>query len=79
MSNNQRILLLLLIIIIVSTLFHYNSLKESWFNYRLNPYGDVRTGSMPANFYIHNRYVKPYMWPDKIYSTYPYDHWQPLS
>lgn len=39
-----------------------------------NVFGEMDTGSDPINFYRYDRYRKPYMWPRKIFSEYPYPH-----
>ena len=68
---------LLLIIILVVIAFLCIKNKEQFQNYVLQPYGYVKTGADPLYFYNRNRYRKPYRWPFKFYSSYPYSHMSP--
>lgn len=51
-----------------------DKLKEEWTNYNQAPFDYVKTGSDPINFYIKPIYRKPYRYPYKFHSSYPYDH-----
>ena len=51
---------------------------ECFQNYKLSPYGEVYTGNDPLYFYKYNRYRKPYRWPFRYLSSYPYLHLSPL-
>lgn len=53
--------------------------KEYFHNYRLKPYNYVYTGNDPLYFYNYNRYRKPYRWPFRYYSSYPYSHLRPYN
>ena len=53
--------------------------KESWINYQSIPFGEIKTGSSPINFYSYPRYRKPYMWPARHYVDYPLPHYQHLD
>ena len=55
-----------------------NSNYEYFQDYKLLPYGYVYSGNNPLYLYNYNRYRKPYMWPYKYYSSYPYPHLSPL-
>lgn len=50
--------------------------KEEWTNYVQAPFDFVKTGSVPINFYIKPAYRKPYGYPFKFRSSYPYDHYR---
>lgn len=52
--------------------------NELFQDYKLLPYGEVYSGNDPLYFYNYNRYRKPYRWPFKYYSSYPYPHMRPL-
>jgi hypothetical protein len=66
----------ILILIVVGFYLGINS--ESFQDYQLYPYGEVYSGNDPLYFYNYNRYRKPYRWPFKYYSSYPYPHMSPL-
>lgn len=68
-------LLLIIILIVIAFLCIKN--KEQFQNYVLQPYGYVKTGADPLYLYNRNRYRKPYRWPFKFYSSYPYSHMSP--
>jgi hypothetical protein len=51
--------------------------NEKFQDYKLYPYGEVYSGSDPLYFYKYNRYRKPYRWPYRYYSSYPYPHMEP--
>ena len=68
---------LLLIIILVVIAFLCIKNKEQFQNYVLQPYGYVKTGADPLYFYNRNIYRKPYRWPFKFHSSYPYSHMSP--
>lgn len=50
---------------------------ENWQDYSLCPFGDVYSGSDPLYFYNYDKYRKPYRWPFRYYSSYPYPHLEP--
>ena len=65
----------LLIAIIVILLIYINSSpnnRENWQSYNQTPFNYVKNGSSPLNFYIRNRYKKPYRFPYKYKKSYPY-------
>jgi hypothetical protein len=66
----------ILILIVVGIYLGRNS--EYFQDYQLSPYGEVYSGNDPLYFYNYNRYRKPYRWPFKYYSSYPYPHMSPL-
>lgn len=51
-------------------------IKEEWTNYVQSPFDYVKIGSDPINFYIKPTYRKPYGYPYKFRSSYPYDHYR---
>lgn len=51
-------------------------IKEEWTNYVQSPFDYAKTGSDPINFYIKPAYRKPYRYPFKFHSSYPYDHYR---
>jgi len=67
---------LILLIAVVGIVGGYNS--EFFQDYKMCPYGEVYSGNDPLYFYNYNRYRKPYRWPYKYYSSYPYPHMSPL-
>ena len=42
--------------------------------YRQKPYNYVKIGTEPLNFYVHNRYRKPYRYPFQFVKTAPFKH-----
>ena len=76
---NSKIIkyLLPLLILLISAIGLSFSSNEYFQDYKLYPYGEVYSGSDPLYFYNYNRYRKPYRWPYKYYSSYPYPHMQP--
>lgn len=74
----------LLILLAVLYAFNKKSLSsmsltgEPFQDYKLCPYGEVYSGSDPLYFYNYDRYRKPYRWPFKYHSSYPYPHMNPL-
>ena len=69
--------LLVLAIILLSISGGYGVYNEAFQDYKLFPYGEVYSGSDPLYFYKYNRYRKPYRWPYRYYSSYPYPHMEP--
>lgn len=47
---------------------------EGWQSYSIPPYNYVKTGADPLYVYQRNRYRKPYRYPFKFISSYPYPH-----
>ena len=74
--SDYLIPLLILLLSIIGLSLGYHS--EFFQDYKLYPYGEVYSGSDPLYFYHYNRYRKPYRWPFKYYSSYPYPHMSPL-
>lgn len=71
-------LTLFLVIVHLSRRCKYGNITtEGWQDYQLCPYGDVRSGSDPLFFYNYNKYRKPYRWPFRYYSSYPWPHLEP--
>ena len=77
MVNNLQLtqcVLILLIIVFILICFFKPGALENWEVYKQNPYGYVKTGATPLNFYQRPRYRKPYRYPLKFRQSYPYDH-----
>lgn len=74
--NNLMVPLFVLLLSVVGLTLGYKS--ELFQDYKLFPYGEVYSGNDPLYFYNYNRYRKPYRWPFKYYSSYPYPHMSPL-
>ncbi len=53
-------------------------LKENWVDYKLDPYGYVKSGDDPVHYYRRDRYRKPYRNGFKFVQSYPYYHAEPL-
>ena len=73
MCNQYIILLLLAIIFIVLCKNEYKK-QENWEVYKQLPYGFIKTGSEPMNYYIKRRYRKPYRFPFQIVKLNPLKH-----
>ena len=77
MVNNLQLaqcVLILLIIVFLLICFFKPGALENWEVYQQKPYGYVKTGAKPLNFYERPRYRKPYRYPLKFRQSYPYDH-----
>ena len=68
------ILLLLLIIILLSVVYN-QKYREGWQSYNQTPYNYVKTGSSPLNFYVRNRYKKPFRHPYKFKKSFQIFHY----
>ena len=70
----------IVLIIVISLIIagYYYNVHENWQDYKMLPFGEVKSGSDPLYFYNYNRYRLPYRWPFKHYSSYPYPHLEPL-
>jgi hypothetical protein len=66
--------LAIIVFVVFNRLFGFN---ENWQDYKMLPFGEVKSGSAPLYFYSYNRYRKPYRWPFKHHSSYPYPHLEP--
>lgn len=66
-----------LLYVVLILLFLFTCMMESFQPYKRYPFGEVKTGNDPLYFYGRNRYRKPYRWPQRYYSSYPYPHLQP--
>lgn len=75
-SNVIFILILLAFILIC---FFKPGALENWETYKQKPYGYVKSGASPLNFYHRPKYRKPYRYPLKFRQSYPYDHMTHLS
>jgi len=74
--NCYKIALLLIIIIFLAIFidFYINQIRENFETYSYGPYNYMDTGSDPLTFYKYPIYRKPYMFPYKFYSSYPYPY-----
>ncbi len=71
-------LLILLSVLYTLSKTHISLSSEPFQDYKLCPYGEVLSGNDPLYFYNYDRYRKPYRWPFKYHSSYPYPHMNPL-
>ena len=70
---SKIVFILILLVFILICVFKPGAL-ENWETYRQNPYGYVKTGATPLNFYARPRYRLPYRYPLKFRQSYPHDH-----
>lgn len=74
---NKYTILLFIIFILLWLLVYYSNnydIYENWISYRQKPYDYILNGSQPLNFYLRNRYRKPYRYPYISYTSYPYPY-----
>ena len=69
---NQYIILLIFAIIFI--VLCKNEAQENWEVYKQLPYGFIKTGSEPMNYYIRRRFRKPYRFPFQIIKLNPIKH-----
>ncbi len=69
--------LAILFLLLLGTYLTQTTLRENWQSYKQTPFGEVKTGQDPLYFYAYYRYRKPYRWPFRFHSTYPYPHLEP--
>lgn len=69
----QFIILILVIILCYYYLLPKN-ITENYETYSYGPYNYMDTGSTSLSFYNYPAYRKPYMYPYKFYSSYPYPY-----
>ena len=67
------------ILVLLTVLCLTNKNTEYFQDYKLWPFGEVLSGTDPLYFYNYNRYRKPYRWPFRYFSSYPYSHMSPLK
>lgn len=65
--------------LILFSILYISNQRESFQDYKLCPYGEVLSGNDPLYFYNYDRYRKPYRWPFRYHSSYPYPHMSPLK
>jgi len=68
------ILIILLILISIITYLYTKNNIEGFETYSYGPYDYMTTGASPLTFYNYPIYRKPYMYPYKFYSSYPYPY-----
>lgn len=78
MKSNSMKYLVPLLILLIAAIGLVGGASEYFQDYKMCPYGEVYSGNDPLYFYNYNRYRKPYRWPYKYYSSYPYPHMSPL-
>jgi hypothetical protein len=49
-------------------------MNENFETYSYGPYNYMDSGASPLTFYKYPAYRKPYMYPYKFYSSYPYPY-----
>jgi hypothetical protein len=71
---------ILVLIVICAIIYYYffpdvnifnTKTKEDFAMYVEQPFGDVKTGSLPMGYYQKNAYRLPFRYPMKFYSSYP--------
>jgi hypothetical protein len=67
---------IILILVIILSYYYLSSknITENYETYSYGPYNYMDTGSTPLSFYKYPAYRKPYMYPYKFYSSYPYPY-----
>lgn len=70
----NQFVVLLAFAMIVYLLYSKMNTYEHWQNYIQKPYNYMKSGSEPMNMYRYDRYRKPYRYPFKFHSSYPYPH-----
>ena len=73
-----KLAVLLGIIYCLYCLYCRFNVKENWVDYTLFPYGYVKSGSDPVNYYRRDRYRQPYRNGFKFIQSYPFTHSEPL-
>ena len=66
----------IIFILLIPKKYHINDLStiESYTPYSYDPFNYMDTGADPLTFYKYPIYKKPYMFPYKFYSSYPYPY-----
>jgi len=67
-------LLLVIIVAVVGYLVLQKSGMETFVPYKKKPFNEWDTGSDPLNYYTLPIYNKPYRYPFKYHTTYPYSY-----
>ena len=70
----KTILLLCVIFALAAYLLYMNKTIENYETYSYGPYDYMTTGADPLTFYQYPIYRKPYMYPYKFESSYPYPY-----
>ena len=73
MCSKNVVFAVLFIIFIGICLFKPGAL-EHWEIYKQKPYGYLKTGASPLQYYQQVRYRKPYRYPYQFRKSYPVDH-----
>ena len=72
---NYLVTLLLVIIVgVVGYLVLQKGVMETFVPYKKKPFNEWDTGSDPLNYYTLPIYNKPYRYPFKYHTTYPYSY-----
>ena len=72
-SQSRYFIISLLILLFSASMLTFQY-SENFQSYKLKPLGEVYTGTDPLYFYKYMRYKKPYRYPFKFTSSYPYGH-----
>lgn len=72
-KTTNYIFYILILIFICIALFKPGAL-ENWEVYQQKPYGHIKTGTAPLNYYQMPRYRKPYRYPFMFRKSYPVNH-----
>jgi hypothetical protein len=75
--NTKTLLVLFSLALLILTIYSNYRSEEGFQAYTQLPYGSVKTGADPIYVYRKDRYRKPYRYPFKFFSTYPYPHQEP--
>jgi hypothetical protein len=73
-KNYLFLFFIIIILLFLYTMYYKKNSKENFETYKYAPYNYVDTGSEPLTFYKYPIYKKPYMFPYKFYTSYPYSH-----
>jgi hypothetical protein len=67
---------IILILVIILSYYYLSSknIMENYETYSYGPYNYMDSGANPLTFYKYPAYRKPYMYPYKFYSSYPYPY-----
>jgi hypothetical protein len=73
-EENTLIVLVIIIIVYIYLYKQHHIYQENWEVYKQKPYGHIKTGSEPMNYYVQKRYRKPYRYPFQFMKTAPFNH-----
>ena len=73
-KKEDIIIIILVILFFIIICCQKKNVKENWIGYKQKPFGHVKTGTNPYNFYALPRYRKPYRYPFQFTKTAPIKH-----